>query len=431
MLWIVLLLGIWLALLMVANVYELSVAGSLNRVAFRLVSTSVATGLIYLLLFFLFGRPIAAAPEHLARPTSLLDLAAPPRLLPALILLIGLPLLIAWRVSYVQFFTSPFLRRRAVIVGAGPTGRTLSRETSEHTGEYEYVGFIDEDPRLHGSYVAGLKVFGSYSTLAAVIEEHRVDEVIVALPGAIEGELFQALTRCHEQGIEIKPMSRVYEDVLGQVPVEHLGPSWFFNASNSHFPTLYRAVKRMMDLAVGVIGMLILALLLPFIALAIYLDSPGPIFYRQQRCGLFGRPFYLYKFRSMIPDAEQAGQATWAQKNDSRITRFGKFMRLTRIDELPQFINIFRGDMSVVGPRPERPTFVDQLEQQIPFYRARLCVKPGLTGWAQVRYRYGSTVEDALVKLKYDLYYIKNRSFILDMIIILRTVGVVLTMRGT
>ncbi len=431
MLWIFLLLGIWLLLLVIANVYEISVADDRTRVIVRLVATSLLTGVIYLFLFFLFDRPIVAGQGVIADHVGMFELSSPPRLLPALILLTGLPMLIIWRMSYVQFFTSSLLRRRAVIVGAGVIGFALTHETKNLIREYEYIGFVDEDPQLHGSYVADLKVLGGYCALPAIVKEHRVDEVIIALTGAIKGELFQTLTYCHEQGIEIKSMSRIYEEALGQVPVEYLGPNWFFNTSNSHFPTAYRISKRLLDLSVGAVGMLILVVLLPFIALAIYLDNPGPIFYRQERSGMFGRPFYVYKFRSMITNAEKAGHAKWAEKNDSRITRVGKFMRRTRIDELPQFMNIFQGDMSIVGPRPERPQFVAQLEQQIPFYRARLNVKPGLTGWAQVRYRYGSNVEDALVKLKYDLYYIKHRSFILDMIIIIRTVGVVLALRGT
>jgi lipopolysaccharide/colanic/teichoic acid biosynthesis glycosyltransferase len=170
---------------------------------------------------------------------------------------------------------------------------------------------------------------------------------------------------------------------------------------------------------------------LPFVALAIYLDNPGNIFYRQERSGKGGKIFWVLKFRSMVMNAEKLGQAQWAAKDDPRITRVGKFMRRVRLDELPQFINILQGDMSIVGPRPERPQFVEQLEQQIPFYRTRLSVKPGLTGWAQVRYRYGSSVEDALMKLKYDLYYIKNQSVLLDLFIICKTVAVVLAFRGT
>lgn len=177
--------------------------------------------------------------------------------------------------------------------------------------------------------------------------------------------------------------------------------------------------------------MLLLAILLPFIALAIRLDSPGSVFYTQEREGRGGRRFRIIKFRSMVADAERAGKAVWATRDDPRITRVGKFMRRTRLDELPQFVNVLRGEMSIVGPRPERPQFVAQLQEEIPFYRARLSVKPGLTGWAQVKYRYGNTTEDALIKLQYDLYYIKHQSMVLDILILLRTIRVVLGFKGT
>jgi lipopolysaccharide/colanic/teichoic acid biosynthesis glycosyltransferase len=173
-----------------------------------------------------------------------------------------------------------------------------------------------------------------------------------------------------------------------------------------------------------------LVILFPFVALAIYLNDPGPIFYRQERTGRRGQSFYLLKFRSMITDAEKYGKAVWATQDDPRITRVGKFLRLTRIDELPQIWNVLKGDMSIVGPRPERPVFIAQLQEEIPFYRMRLSVKPGLTGWAQINYRYGSTVEDAIKKLEYDLYYIKHQSLLLDVLIILRTIKVVLLFRG-
>ena len=172
-------------------------------------------------------------------------------------------------------------------------------------------------------------------------------------------------------------------------------------------------------------------MVLPFVALAIYLESPGPIFYSQGRVGRAGRTFQLIKLRSMVPDAEQDGQARWAEEKDKRVTRVGRFLRRTRLDELPQCLNVLRGEMSLIGPRPERPEFVTRLQKRIPFYRSRLAVRPGLTGWAQVNYHYGSSVEDALVKLQYDLYYIKHKSLYLDLLILLKTIGVVLSFQDT
>lgn len=204
-------------------------------------------------------------------------------------------------------------------------------------------------------------------------------------------------------------------------------------SENTTFYTIslfYLCWHKILDLAFGVCGLLVLLLLLPIIALLIRLDSPGSIFYTQERLGYRGRIFYIYKFRSMYIDAEQAGQAIWAIENDIRVTRIGRFMRATHLDELPQVINILRGEMSLIGPRPERKEFVITLETMIPLYRCRLSVKPGLTGWAQVKYRYGNTEHDALVKLHYDLYYLKHRSLILDILILFKTVIEIMACRG-
>jgi exopolysaccharide biosynthesis polyprenyl glycosylphosphotransferase len=193
----------------------------------------------------------------------------------------------------------------------------------------------------------------------------------------------------------------------------------------------FMLLKRLADIFVSTLGLTFLLALLPFVALAIYLESPGPIFYFQERVGRAGQTFQLVKLRSMVPQAEQDGQPRWAGKNDERVTRVGRFLRRTRLDELPQFVNVLRGEMSLIGPRPERPGFVAELQKRIPFYRSRLAVRPGLTGWAQINYHYGSSVDDALVKLQYDLYYIKHKSLYLDLLILLKTIGVVLSFQGT
>lgn len=194
--------------------------------------------------------------------------------------------------------------------------------------------------------------------------------------------------------------------------------------------TAEAVIKRLLDLVGSLALAVALLILLPFLALAIWIDSPGPVFYRQQRVGWRGRPFTVLKFRSMAPDAEPDGEAQWAAKDDPRVTRVGRLLRRTRLDELPQALNVLRGEMSLVGPRPERPEFVERLQQVVPFYRVRLAVKPGLTGWAQINYGYGDSVESALTKLQYDLYYLKHQSFWFDLLILARTVHVVLRMKG-
>ena len=431
MLWLLFLFIMWLLCLLIADGYDLRVADDRVRITVRLLFASLGVGVMYLLLFFVFARPALFIDDLSGHSPALFDLKPPPRLIPVLWLSIGLLLLVIWRLIYIQLFTTPSLRRRAVIVGATTSGIALARDVRSVTKDYELVGFIDEDLTKYGKYIESLSVLGDHNVLLRLIECHKVDEVIVADPNTAEGALFEALTYCHEQGVYVKTMTQIYEDAFGQVSVEHLDPYWFLDASNQQYPTLYRVFKRLMDIVVGLIGTIALLLFLPFIALAIAIDSPGPIFYRQERSGRGGKHFWVLKFRSMIADAERRGQARWAKEGDPRITRVGKVLRRVRLDELPQFLNILKGDMSVVGPRPERPQFVEQLEQHIPFYRTRLSVKPGLTGWAQVCYRYGSSVEDALMKLKYDLYYIKKQSLLLDLLIIFRTIAVVLAFRGT
>jgi exopolysaccharide biosynthesis polyprenyl glycosylphosphotransferase len=240
---------------------------------------------------------------------------------------------------------------------------------------------------------------------------------------------------CYEQGVSIVAMPVLYEQITGRVPIEHVG---------SHLWTLvlplekrtvsfsvYLLIRRVFDAVCALVGLLLFALLLPVLAIAIKLTSRGPVFYRQVRLGRGGRPFTLVKLRTMKRDAENGHGVQGASHRDSRITPIGGFLRRTRLDEAPQLLNIMRGEMSLVGPRPERPEFVERLEREIPFYRTRLAVDPGLTGWAQVRYRYGSSTEDALRKLQYDLYYIRHQSLLLDLEILIRTVWTVLLFRGT
>jgi exopolysaccharide biosynthesis polyprenyl glycosylphosphotransferase len=245
-------------------------------------------------------------------------------------------------------------------------------------------------------------------------------------PGAIK-----ALMTCFEQGVDIVPVVMATERALGRVPLQHLGDRWLpstFWASNV-MPLFYDVFKRATDILFALAVSIVTLPLLLLGALLVRLTSHGPAFYRQVRVGMHGRLFTIYKLRTMVDNAE-AGGAQWAEKNDVRITPLGKVLRATRIDELPQLWNVLRGDMSLVGPRPERPEFVDQLEKEIPFYRARFAVRPGITGWAQVKHRYANSVEDTKTKLEYDLFYIKNRSLWLDLVTLGKTAKTVVTFRG-
>jgi exopolysaccharide biosynthesis polyprenyl glycosylphosphotransferase len=234
------------------------------------------------------------------------------------------------------------------------------------------------------------------------------------------------------RGIAIIPMPLLYERITGRVPVEHVDSHWtiVLPIDGKTIFNPYPVLKRLADIGLALLGLTIFLLLFPLIAMLIRLDSSGSIFYSQERVGLNGRVFRIYKFRSMVADAEKDSGAIFSQQGDPRVTRMGRLMRKTRLDEFPQLVNILRGDMSLIGPRPERPEHIRRLTKKIPFYRTRLVVRPGLTGWAQVRYGYGSDDEDALIKLQYDLYYIRHQSFLLDMNILVRTIGRVLKMSG-
>jgi exopolysaccharide biosynthesis polyprenyl glycosylphosphotransferase len=296
---------------------------------------------------------------------------------------------------------------------------------------YQVLGYVDDAATSEAVYDE-LPVWGQAPDLPRLIRQLKVHEIVVAIEQNLEKELFQNLIECQSQGVRVTLLPHLYEQLYRKIPIEHIDPSWALQVIQDRpvFNRLQLAVKRLADLVLVLVSLPILILFLPLVALAIRLDSPGPIFYHQIRCGRAGRPFSIFKFRTMTVNAENDGQARWASKSDSRITRVGQFLRKTRVDELPQLLNVLRGEMSLVGPRPERPEFVEILQQQIPFYRTRLMVKPGLTGWAQIHYDYGNTVEDALIKLQYDFYYLRYWSMWLDLYVAFRTVAVVFKLKG-
>jgi exopolysaccharide biosynthesis polyprenyl glycosylphosphotransferase len=265
------------------------------------------------------------------------------------------------------------------------------------------------------------------------VKQHGVAELIMANGGELSSDLFQGVMACYEQAVAIVPMPLLYEQITGRIPIEHVGQQHWtvvLPLQGDSMFDVYPPLKRLIDIGLSLFGLVCFVLFLPLLALIMLLDTPGPIFYAQERVGKGGSIFRVIKLRSMIPNAEKMSGPKWAQENDPRVTRIGRVLRKTRLDEVPQLLNVLRGEMSLIGPRPERPYFVDQLTQQIPFYRTRLAVKPGLTGWAQVRYHYGNSTEDSLVKLQYDLYYIRHQSLTLDLLILLRTVGKMLLFQG-
>jgi exopolysaccharide biosynthesis polyprenyl glycosylphosphotransferase len=346
-------------------------------------------------------------------------------------LLIAIPPFMIWRFLFAEFKHLPRFRLWAVIVGVNSAGKIVAKELqNSRSSSINILGYISDNSEEY-TQQDGLSILGDRETLHYLAYHNMIDMIIVALEYGTSPALFKEATDAAQLGISVLPMTVVYENSTGKIPVEHVGDQWYAALQTERILSpLYLCWKKGLDLACGTLGMLLLCLVFPVIALCIYLDSPGPIFYSQERVGFRGKALRIYKFRTMRPDAESKGQAIWAAKADARITRIGRFLRSTHIDELPQLWNILRGDMSMIGPRPERAAFIKDLEKTVPFYGHRLAVKPGLTGWAQVKYRYGSSSNDALIKLQYDLYYIKRQSFMLDLFIILKTVVEVLYLRG-
>lgn len=356
-----------------------------------------------------------------------------PRIGVGAFLLLAWLLTLFWRAVYIRLYTSSGLQRRVLVVGAGKAGQTLAEVYRILIPPpFRLVGFIDDDPKKVGRSVMGFPIIASSDQLLKVIEDYKVSDVVVAITGGMRGATFQVVLDAQERGAEVMRMPTLYEEISGRIPIHHLESDWMLRSfiDQARVSGFYELAKRLLDFVGGLAGMLILAVTFPFTALAIVLDSGFPIFYSQPRLGKGGIPYVIYKYRSMRTDAEADGKAKVAAENDPRVTRVGNFLRRTRIDELPQFWNVLRGDMSLVGPRAERAELVNSYQKQIPFYRARLLVKPGLTGWAQINYGYAATVYDTVVKIEYDLYYIKHRSLGMDVNIILRTIGTVIRRTG-
>jgi exopolysaccharide biosynthesis polyprenyl glycosylphosphotransferase len=418
--WFVMLPCLWWLLAAANDFYNLAIASHVWKSLLRMVQISAQLLFTYLLIFFL------------SPPGSL------PRLFIAYYAGTSLVLLGIWRACRLAVIGWSGQRRRVVIVGAGGAGQMIVTALQEEAlADYEIVGYVtsslDEIPSAH--QLEGVPYLGLAKELPQIVRRRGVAEIVMAYVNDIPSDAFQGVLAGYEQGANVMPMLMLYEQISGRIPVEHVGENLWAHvlAPPPHVlaHNFFRLAKRLVDVLMSFVVMLLFLLLLPLLALAIKIDSRGPVFYKQTRLGRGGRPFQIIKLRTMRMDAESASGPRWAQRGDPRITRLGRILRRTRLDEIPQIINVLRGEMSIVGPRPERPEFVDMLTTEIPFYRARLVVKPGLTGWAQVRYRYGSSVEDALRKLQYDLYYIRHQSFLLDLLIMFRTVATVVLFKGT
>ncbi|MDX1991727.1 MAG: sugar transferase [bacterium] len=412
--WFPVLLGLWLLLASANDFYELAVAANRATSLQRLGLITLQLLVVYLLVFFFSPRDALPRLFILYYGVSSFVLIALWRLLN--------PALVGWA-------SEP---RRVLIVGTGWGVESIMDAIRQH-GQRAYdvrgiIGGIDDVGRL----ICDIPVIGTGSDLMNFVLRDRITEIIFMSVPDMTNDIFKGLMQAYERGVVLTPMPLLYERLTGRVPVEHVNTNWALVLpidGNTLF-NLYPVLDWILNKGIAIVGMVVFVLLLPLLALVIKLDSPGSVFYRQKRLGINGREFDIIKFRTMVQNAEAQTGAVFSKSGDPRVTRIGRFMRKTRLDELPQVINILRGEMSIVGPRPERPEHVARLTEKIPFYRTRLVVRPGLTGWAQVRYSYGSTDEDALVKLEYDLYYIRHQSLLLDLNIMIRTVGKVLRMSG-
>ena len=347
--------------------------------------------------------------------------------------LLVIALVIGWRVVFEWLSRRVRPRERLLLVGTNAPAVALAREMFERRSELgvEIVGFVDPNPSRVGAAVINPGVIGTIEDIPSIVRARGVDRVVVSLADARGTLPMDKLLEMKLDGVSFAHLASVYEEYTGKIAVENLRPSWLIFSSGFKKSRLVGAAKRLLDVIVSVVGLVVALPVMAVVAAAIKLTSPGPVLYHQRRVGHHGRVFTVHKFRSMQPDAEVQTGPVWAAKTgDRRVIPIGAFLRRARLDELPQLWNVLRGDMSLVGPRPERPEFVAELTKQIPYYGQRHIVRPGVTGWAQVRYTYGASEEDALQKLQYDLFYIKNLSLALDVFIMLNTVKTVLLRRG-
>jgi len=397
-----------------------SATGFYQHVHNRSVTESCARALFGLL----FGLPLAYAIFSLVpSDTSHRDLLT-------LVAMAAVAAVMVHRVYAAHSGTQARMRSRILIFGTGPAARTVGNTLRASDPHAQIVGYY-AGPNEEQHEVPHAEIINDGANLTEAALRHNVDEIVVALSERRGGSMpLRQLLDCKLSGVRVVDIATHFEKTLAQINIKHVNAGWLVFGDGFSQGMLRAGIKRVCDV---IFATLILAISWPLMlvtALAIRLESRGPVLYRQERVGLNGVPVKVIKFRSMRTDAEKDGKPRWATKNDDRVTRVGRFIRKVRIDELPQLFNVLWGEMSMVGPRPERQFFVDELVAKIPYYAVRHSVKPGVTGWAQVRYEYGSTIEDSVEKLQYDLYYVKNHSLFLDLLIMLETVAVVLTGKG-
>ncbi|WP_405376890.1 sugar transferase [Nonlabens sp. Asnod3-A02] len=412
--WSVILAGYLLFFATVFEMYNLQRASRITGTLRSAVSTGSVTSLVYLLTPFF--TPVL--PENRIQILYFY-------------LAVTLPLLL-WRAVYIKLFASSRFNKNIIIIADSSDAALVAQTLQDVDPNYNISGFINTGPAIEQGHIVGVKSIG-IKDAHELLHDQSVTEIVVA-SNEVEGitsNLYKWLIELVENGYSVREYTQVYEEMTDRVPVQYVGKDFYryFPFARNNQNRLYLVYHRLFDLVASVLGILIGIALVPFVFLGNLIGNRGPLFYTQERVGLNRKLFKIIKFRTMVTDAEKSG-AQFAVVNDARITKFGKFLRATRIDEFPQFLNILKGDMSVIGPRPEREIFVEQLSEKIPFYETRHVVKPGLTGWAQVKTKYGVTDEDHLRKLQYDLFYIKKRSVFLDIRIIVKTLSTVIFFKG-
>ncbi len=394
------------------DLYDLTVVRTTREVFIRLLQ-SIGTALILIALLYL-QVPWLIVADGASLPAFAIFLTG----------------ILAWRLVFNHLTRLRSFGERVLIVGTDTNAQTIARQIgAQQDFAYDIVGFIDDDPHRVMQSVGNWRVVGTPDDIERIVARYAVDRLVVGMSDRRGRLPVRALLRAKLRGIRVEDVNTVYERLTGKLLVEDLRPSWLIFSDDYCASRLTRQSKRGFDVMLALVAGVLSAPFVVLTALAVWLESGSPVLYRQERVGENGRLFTLNKFRSMRKDAEQ-GTPVWARDADERVTRVGRFIRCTRLDELPQLWNVLSGDMSFVGPRPERPFFVNQLAEQVPFYEQRHAVKPGITGWAQVKYRYGASFEDALEKLRYDLYYVKHLSIPFDLTILFDTVKVVLFAKG-
>ena len=409
-----LIVGVCQMCLHCADLYDLPSIPNVRELMVRLFLAVGATSLILALLY-------SWSPHWMIGPSVFLIAAT-----------LVISLVASWRLTFAWLTSQVAPRRRLLIVGTNPAAVALARELNDRRHELgvEIVGFADSNIERIGDIVLG-RVVGAVEDIPAMIRDCGADRIVVGLSEA-RGRLpmDQLLDIRLQTNVTFDHLASAYEEYTGKIALETLRPSWFLFSSGFRKTRLLLSGKRALDIGMALVGLVVTAPFLLAAAALIKVTSPGGALYRQDRVGLNGSVFTIYKLRSMSADAEAATGPIWSTLNDARVTPVGRFLRKTRVDELPQLWNVLRGDMSFVGPRPERPGFVTQLTATIPFFSQRHVLKPGITGWAQIHYAYAASVEDAIEKLQYDLYYIKNLSLWLDLLILVNTVKTVVRQHG-